>query len=143
MKRFLFVLSVLLLIAAILPSISLADGLDLSSLSLEDLLGLRKAIDEEIHIRISQPSETLYDGVYVIGTDIRSGRYLVTVIDCCVDEYSDSASFRITSVNGEKDRFYLVPGQSRIVELVDGTTFEVEDVLSATLSDVPPASYAP
>jgi hypothetical protein len=143
MKKFLFVLIVLLLVSVALPVISSADGFDFSSMSLEELLGLRNAVDEEIRTRVSQPSAALYNGKYIVGKDIRSGRFVLTVIQPVIDEWDDEAHVCIEFVDGEHDTLYLHAGESTILDLIDGTTIEINDVISATLTEVPQASYAP
>ena len=143
MKKFLFVLIVLLLVSIALPVISSADGFDFSSMSLEELLGLRNAVDEEIRTRVSAPSAAIWNGTYVVGNDIKSGRYLLTVVNVTPDENRDYSSFSITTPEGKDDYFLLVAGESQIIDLGEGYIFEVNDVISATLTEVPQASYAP
>ena len=142
MKRFLFVLAILLLIAAILPSVSIADGFDLSSMSLEELLTLRNDINDEINKRVIQPSMAIYNGAYIVGVDIKAGRYLFTVEQPVIDGSIDYASMYIITSDDELT-FLFHAGESMILDLVDGMKLEIESVLSATLTDVPPASYAP
>lgn len=143
MKKFLIVLVVLLLISVALPVVSSADGFDFSSMSLEELLGLKKAVDEEILTRVSQPLAALYNGKYVVGNNIRSGRFVLIVTQPVVDGSFDYAEVFLTTSDGEEESFHLHAGESLILDLVDGTILEVWNVISATLTEVPPASYAP
>lgn len=159
MKKFLLVLIVLLLISVALPAVSLADGFDFSSMSLEELLGLRNAVDEEIRARVSTPSAALYNGVYIVGKDIKPGRYLLTVLQPVVEEKSrlgyvdgkdttlfytiDYAEVYIEFADGEDDILYLHAGESMILDLTEGTVMTINDVISATLTEAPQTSYIP
>ncbi len=143
MKKFLFVLVVLLLVSIAIPVLASTDGFDLSSMSLEDLLGLRNAVDEEIRTRVSQPSAALYNGKYTVGKDVRSGRFMLTVIQPVVDEWDDEAYVYIEFADGEHDTLSLHAGESTILDLTEGAVITVKDVISATLTEVPQASYAP
>jgi len=159
MKKFLFVLIVLLLVSVAIPVLASTDGVDLSSMSLEELLGLRNDVDEEIRTRTAQPSAALYNGIYIVGENIKPGRYLLTVIQPVIEEKSDLgyvngdlttllstvdyADLYIVTSNGEKGSVNLHAGESIILELNNGTTLTISNVISATLTEVPQASYAP
>lgn len=74
-------LLVALLVVAMMISTAMAEGIDLSGLSYEDLLELRQQVDAAIWASDGWQEVKVPAGVYVIGEDIPSGRWSVTPSD--------------------------------------------------------------
>ena len=55
-----------------------AEDYDFSEKKLDELIMLRSRIDEEITTRIGTNNSMIYMGSYLVGTDIKAGRYLIT-----------------------------------------------------------------
>lgn len=74
MKRLLVVFFLLLSVF----SVSFAEGLDLSTLSYEELCQLKDSVDMEYDSRLRDDVFLLYPGRYVIGDDLKPGLYYLT-----------------------------------------------------------------
>ncbi len=76
MKR--IIALILVLLCMTLPA--LAEGIDIESMDLNDLLILHAKIDARIAelLACSVDTETIYQGSYTVGKDIIPGRYLLT-----------------------------------------------------------------
>lgn len=66
-----------LLLALLMIGTAVAEGIDLSSMSYEDLLELRQQVDAAIWASDGWQEVQVPAGVYVIGEDIPSGRWTV------------------------------------------------------------------
>lgn len=67
-----------LLLALLLIGTAVAEGIDLSGMSYEDLLELRQQVDAAIWASDGWQEVQVPAGVYVIGEDIPSGRWTVS-----------------------------------------------------------------
>lgn len=56
-----------------------AESFDLESMSTEDLMVLRSTIDSILSDRLDAKSSFFYNGIYVVGQDIKPGRYTITL----------------------------------------------------------------
>lgn len=82
-----FALLLLIAITLCMHSAS-ADCIDYKDISLEDLISIRKEIEEEICSRIFTDSSIYYSGIYYIGEDIMPGEYLITILKLYKSGYS-------------------------------------------------------
>ena len=87
MKRISVILCALLLSVSLL-GVAIAEGIDYTSLSLEDLITMRDDISREINQRVASSSDALIPGEYLVGRDIAPGAYTVT---CLKGGYADGA----------------------------------------------------
>ena len=78
MKKWLAVVFVLLLMAC--SSLSLAEGIDISTLSDDELVALMNRVQEEIVARHIEGTATLAEGKYIVGKDIPAGTYIYTCL---------------------------------------------------------------
>lgn len=78
MKKFIALALALLCLA--LPA--MAEEIDLNSMTLAELLKLHEQLDAAIQEQYDciLDSNGIYQGVYVVGTDIKAGRYLLTSV---------------------------------------------------------------
>ncbi|HNX63182.1 MAG TPA: hypothetical protein PKN45_11125 [Candidatus Limiplasma sp.] len=80
MKKFLTVLVLLVLLATVaafaLPA--LAEEVDYKAMSADELIAMRKSINEELAARLASDASNFYTGSYKIGVDIKPGTYLFT-----------------------------------------------------------------
>ncbi len=76
MKRFIIVLLAILVV----PGSALAEEISFEGLSLSELLSLHEKLDVTIQeqFECSLDTSCIYQGVYVVGEDIKAGDYLLT-----------------------------------------------------------------
>lgn len=70
-----------------LSGVSLAENLDFSNMSTDELLEMRENIDSEIGSRVYDDVSIIYPGTYIVGRDLKAGSYLLTYMQD-VGEYS-------------------------------------------------------
>lgn len=80
----------LLIVAIAIPVFASTAGIDLTTMSLEELIQLRNDVDTEISSRISSNNDTMYQGAYVAGKDIAIGRYTFTALETSYLELFDT-----------------------------------------------------
>ena len=80
MKRFHVILCALIL-SALLLTTAIAESMDYTSLSLEDLITMRNDISDEINRRVASSSDALIPGEYLVGRDIAPGAYTITCLE--------------------------------------------------------------
>ena len=129
MKRVLIVIMLLML----LFSTALSEELNLSVISLDELVTLRRSIDAEILNRIGSDSSSIYSGTYIVGENISAGKYSIKCIELFNDGYGlyglhvaiyeleeDGSTFgnRISIVN-------LAIGESAYVSLSPGLALDL------------------
>ena len=74
-------LIVFFLFLTLISNIALADEIDLSGHSLQELIEYRKAIEKEIVSRLNESEFVqFYSGYYIAGKDIPVGEYIITMI---------------------------------------------------------------
>ena len=76
MKRMLLVLLALICVA----TCSFAEEIDLQSLTDDELISLYDALKDEFTERFGGEGEHIYSGVYVVGKEICSGAYRLTLV---------------------------------------------------------------
>lgn len=75
MKKILFLLVALLLVG----SLALAESIDLGSLTDDELLALHQKIEDTIDERGLSSNMHLPNGEFVVGVDIKPGKYVIHV----------------------------------------------------------------
>ena len=100
MKKWLAVVFVLLLMAC--SSLSLAEGIDISTLSDDELVALMNRVQEEIVARHIEGTANLAEGKYIVGKDIPAGTYIYT----CLATGDDWGNVTIYSEKGEGDQLF-------------------------------------
>lgn len=75
------VIALLLVAMLSICSVGFAESLDLASMSLEDLIALRKSVDAEIIARNGSVPSPIYRGMYVAGESIAPGMYTIKCPD--------------------------------------------------------------
>ena len=78
MKRGMAILLVLVIMAC--SSLSLAEGIDISTLSNDELVALMAQVQEEIVARHIEGTADLAGGTYIAGKDIPAGSYIYTCL---------------------------------------------------------------
>ena len=76
MRKVMAILFVLVIIAC--SSLSLAEGIDISTLSDDELVALMARVQEEIIARHIEGTANLAGGTYIVGKDIPAGSYIYT-----------------------------------------------------------------
>ena len=76
MKRLMVIIMVLLMVTGV----AFAYGVDIVSMSTDDLILLRQQISDEIKKRTNDDNDVLPRGIYVVGKDIRAGGYILHIL---------------------------------------------------------------
>ena len=77
------VLCLLLILALLLPAFAVAEGVDLSALSFDQLVQLRDQIARELTTRPEWKEVTVPQGVWEVGVDIPEGHWVITAAPGC------------------------------------------------------------
>ena len=83
-------------------SFSMAEGIDISTLSDDELVALMARVQEEIVARHIEGTANLADGTYIVGKDIPAGSYIYT----CLASGEDWGNVTIYSEKGEGDQLF-------------------------------------
>lgn len=130
MKRYTAVLVAAILMLA-MPMIGVSDaGGDLTQMTMDELLSLRRRINEEISGRYGMDSMEIFTGRYVAGEGIAVGRYIIT----CTDVIGSSMVVMLSEYNAETKRAgetlnyaYLSVGETAYMDVAEGTMMEIND----------------
>ena len=98
MRKAIAILFVLVIIAC--SSLSLAEWIDISTLSDDALVALMARVQEEIVARHIEGTANLAGGTYIVGKDIPAGSYIYT----CFASGEDWGNVTIYSEKGEGDQ---------------------------------------
>lgn len=141
MKKFISMVLALLCLA--LPA--MAEEMDLNNMSLADLLKLHEQLDTAIQEQFDcvLDSDGIYQGVYVVGTDIKAGRYLLTSVSktyfmCHLYEDMEHK----TAHDGGQHETITGIGDTLQLKMEDGMVLVV-DQGAASVKLVPEANWAP
>lgn len=134
MKKLLKYTVLVIVILSVFVCSGLAENIDISSLSDDDLLGLKERVDDEITIRGLNDLSVLPSGIYVVGEDIKSGHYHLIGMDrqTMVHVFSAEA-YEVFVQNGSWEKpeakpdvnFYIDPGDDGFVGLDNGQVLRV------------------
>ena len=83
-------------------SFSMAEGIDISTLSDDELVALMARVQEEIVARHIEGTANLAGGTYIVGKDIPAGSYIYT----CLASGEDWGNVTIYSKKGEGDQLF-------------------------------------
>ena len=75
------VLSLLLVLCLLLPALAVAESIDLSALSFDQLIQLREQITRELTSRPEWKEVTVPIGLWKVGEDIPAGHWTITAAD--------------------------------------------------------------
>ncbi len=120
------------------------EEVNLSEMSLDELVSLRTQITAEINSRLEGNGEPFYPGLYEVGKDIKPGSYIITNLtpeeEDSVDTWMD---YYIGHYDDEKDdividlHMYVHAGTSNMFTLEEGQVFKLySDKSKATLEVV-------
>lgn len=116
---------------------AMAEGIDLSAMSTDELLALREHVNTEITSRIGGDDNLIADGVYVAGEDIMPGRYKITCMAAFDDRefyvnvfeskenYQKYDESRWNNASYRFSQAALYEGGVTIVVLLEGMTIEI------------------
>ena len=113
----------------LIGSIALGASVDVTSMSLDELVEMRAVISEEINERIGSDSEVINQGNYLVGKDIMAGAYVLTAMDKSVS----IGILRDQKALEEKDEsalisdLYLTSGESGNIFLESGNVLMIKD----------------
>ena len=116
MKRLLL----LILVLTLAVSNALAAEIDLSAMTEEELIELRARIDE----LLGDSGDMIYEGTYVVGTDIKAGRYQLSGFSA---NLGDCAAIVLYDKNAECLAYHTVYlGHPIYLNLEDGMSFDIQ-----------------
>ena len=133
------VLSFLFALICCFTTISLAESFDFSAMTTDELLAMNKQIIAELQLRFNSFAATLYSGQYIVGTDIRSGSYLLSNANTdsfmliamfpTYEAFEDYLGWKSQNqLEESSNRFtYLFPGEEVSISLMDSEVLFVED----------------
>lgn len=124
-------------------SVSFAEEIDFSNMSLDQLFELKISINQEIAKRYGEGWEELVPGEYFIGKEIKSGRYEVLGIKT-YGNYTNICFRVIDPNNREKYVYSNSPsiGESFVCVLEEGTILKIFDGV-LLIREAPKSKYAP
>jgi len=117
-------------------------SIDLSSMSSDDLIALKKAIDVELANRGEIVTGTITSGTFTTGRDIKPGVYVFTKQDdglAAIYIYDDQDKYSAHEPSGQS---VISQGESATVSLFDGMVLLIDD-FSGTIELQPAPSWAP
>jgi len=118
------IIAVLFLVVMVLTMSSVAEEIDVDSLSLNQLIALELKIQQKIFELDSMNNSVLYPGRYEAGSDIESGEYLFQCVSLMTGR--NFASIRKCDADGnEMDLELLDPDESYRMQFADGDIFEL------------------
>lgn len=121
-------ISCALLTCMLFSTTAYADGIDLSSLTTQELISLHAEVDELLGAKSQCELDTIYQGYYVVGEDIKEGSYLVTRTDAfektpfwIIKVYENEEAYE----NRERTAiFNLKSGENAQLNLKDGMVID-------------------
>lgn len=136
MKRLLKYTVWVLVILSVFACSGLAEGIDISSLSDDDLLALNESVDAEIVDRGLRELSVLPAGVYVAGEDIEEGSYRLVGKDSQVTILvftREAYNAYVENGSSTKDRpesnpeivFFINPGDEGFIGLEEGQVLKL------------------
>ena len=138
MKRFLGIVLVFVFLATPV----LAESDDLSAKSTEELLTLKDSIDRELGTRLGTIGH-IYSGRYVVGKDIKPGRYVLFSEEAVGDWKIYAQIYREESDKVILEEKYISEGETYAFSLNDGETLFLKDVELAYLQMLDKPVWAP
>lgn len=136
MKKFLGIFLVLSMF--IIPAF--AEGMDLSSMSMDELYALRVALNSEISSRLLGETTAIYSGKYVVGEDIKPGTYVL---------YADMPSAKYVTIkitwpdkNHESIFEQIKINESFYLNLEEGSVLDLDGIQTAHLEAIAMPEWA-
>lgn len=125
-KLITLILAALLLLA----TSALAENIDLTQMTIDELAALRSRINAEINSRMKGSDAVFLPFEYKVGTHLPAGVYIVT----CVELLNGESSGCIAAwAEGESNwschtvEYVREPGDIVLIELAQGDTFSIDD----------------
>lgn len=142
-------LIVLLIICTLFTVTAYASPVDFGSMTTDELIDLRDALNVEIANRIGNEDSLIYVGRYVVGEDIKAGRYVINFLskeDSIDTEYGTVVIYYTEeddrSMTMNKDVLYFPLGEDGCIELADGNVVYIKEA-AASIHSIAKPSWAP
>lgn len=133
MKKLLILIVTLLML---LPMVGFAEETDFSQMNYDELVEMKTALEAELRNRPEASPFTLTSGVYVVGIDIKPGRYFVAT--AAIDKLY--ASLNIFSTKETYDLRWVVGGNGGAIincKLYIGEEAEYVELAEGNYVDIP------
>ena len=126
----------LIAVMLVMSIVACAEGVDLSSYSIDDLINLKTAIDQELIDRNYEGGFYLNPGIYVIGEDIEAGRYTFRCVRL-MKKWASGGIGLFESVEDEKpyEDCVLRPGDEDSSRLVEGHILKILGATCAVIKE--------
>lgn len=132
MRKIICTLCILAALAAmVLPCC--AAGIDLSTLSWEELIELRNAVTQEMFTREEWEKVEVPQGVWIVGEDIPAGTWIVT---CAAAKYTTITWGDKLSDNGHAIDYNSTVHDHQIILNPDGSLYKSGDATSYTFDAI-------
>lgn len=123
MKKFIAVISILALLFCLVSAF--AEGIDLTSMSKQELIELEIAIKEELAQRDPFSEIVLYPGKYVVGKDMLASDYIFHGLD---NNKQEAYIFiRDSETDKTISKGHVKPGENMRFELEEGIYVQIDD----------------
>ena len=107
-------------------------SIDVSSMTMEELVSFRDEINQEINSRLGSDESKIYIGDYVVGKDIKPGRYIIIFEENPASTKDEEGGkvllYKDQDAADDWDPFfanYYYFGQECYVELTDGMVMSI------------------
>ena len=142
------IISFVVVLMLVISSFAIAEGIiDVSQYTLDELILIRAAVEQEISNRVSTATAMLMPGKYTTGVDIAAGSYIIIgLMDEAPNGYTPQALVAATMEDANKwdyiDNAYVREGEKWRVTLQDGMVLEIR-YAECTVQQEAPFLFAP
>lgn len=134
---------VLISVLLVLPG--LAEEIDISGMTADELLTLRESINEELEQRVGSDGSEIWSGEYTVGKDILPGQYVLTLTKIVEDVNGEVRVYRDADAYEEYDydiAELLSKDEGYYLDLSEGMILVIE-YGSGTLKSAQKPSWMP
>lgn len=145
MKRFLMrKVFVVMVLTMLIQSTALAEGIDLEGMDYEYLTSLKQLVDKELYSRPESAPRVLTPGSYIVGKDIKAGRYnfLVNTYEFDVPAVAWLGVYEnIEAYNADCDPlhygYFSIGDEQESIDLCDGNLVKIVDFpITLSISEI-------
>ncbi len=138
------ILATLLIVCTLFTTTVYAASVDVTSMTTDDLLELKEAINSEILKRFGTEGDSIYTGKYIVGEDIKSGMYVITFPSKNSDyDYGQVIVYPTVECEwSDREVITLRIGEEGYLELNDGNVIDVS-YLTGVIRPITKPSWAP
>ncbi len=139
MRKIVVMMVMLIMLVALVPAH--AESIDLEALSLDELVSLRNRITDIISTRTVSSENEIYSGEYIVGEDIKPGKYILTFVRLVEDCSHGKVSLLHKDESGKyyyDDVVGLSIGEEYYLDLTEGMRIDIRDGVGTIRETVKP-----